>query len=106
MMSRLVPLGKLYESLLLEVECGEDSGCGCGRNSDSCDSYGRQQHRPDGWEGVALRFMSMEEVLVWTISGYFASKMAHMYREKLPIKRQRTHHLCNSEKEAWKNILV
>jgi len=50
--------------------------------------------------------MSMEEVLVWTISGYFASKMAQMYREKLPIKRQRTHHLCNSEKEAWKNILV
>ena len=86
-MSRLVPPGKLYESLLLELEWAMTAAADAAETPIAAtvmaDNIG-----PTVGRAWLLRFMSMEEFLVWTISGYFASKMTQIYREKLLIKRQ------------------
>lgn len=82
MMSRLVPPGKLYESLLLELERAMTAA------TDAAGTPIAVTVMADNNIGPTVGRAWMEEFLVWTILGYFASKMAQMYREKLLIKRQ------------------
>jgi hypothetical protein len=66
--SRLVPPGKLYESLLLELEWAMTAAADAAETPIAAtvmaDNIG-----PTVGRAWLLRFTSMEEFLVWTISG-------------------------------------
>jgi hypothetical protein len=88
MVSRLAPPGKLYESLLLELEWAMTAAADTAETLIAATVMADNNIGPTVGRAWFLRFMSIEEFLVWTISSYFASKMTQMYREKLLIKRQ------------------